>query len=334
MRAMRVFVRPAGRWAALAVLSSTALFFFAAVLAACGGTARPAPSASAGAATTAPATGTPSNAAFPMTVTDSGGHALTLRAPARAIVSHSPGATEILFAIGAGGQVVAADEFSDFPAAAKALRRVKYTDPSPEAELALQTDLVILATNQKAQIETFRGLGLPVFYNREPEGVDGVLDNVRLLGRMTGHTVEAEALATQMRTRIDAVTARLGDVQQGPKVFYELSDSLYTAAPNTFIGGMLSTLKARNIALGAASQFPQLTAEAVIAGAPDVILLADHDYGGTPPQVRARPGWSAIPAVKNDRMYAVDADVVNRPGPRIVEGIEMMAKLLYPERFP
>ena len=270
---------------------------------------------------------------FPFTLTHAGGDSLTLQAPARRIVSHSPGATEILFAIGAGSQVVAADEFSNFPAAAKALKKVKYTDPNPEAELALQPDLVILASNQKAQVEPFRRLGLPVLYTDQPETLVGVLNSVRMLGIITGHTVEADALAVQMQARIDAITSKLGDVQQGPKVFYELSDSLYTAAPNTFIGGMLTALKARNIAQGATSPFPQLTAEAVIAAAPDVILLADYDFGGTPARLRARPGWAAIPAVKNDRMHALDADLVNRPGPRIVEGMEMIAKALYPERF-
>ena len=314
--------------------ASTALICFALVaLAACSSGVAPKPPATRAPAASATAIPAAASHTFPMTVTDSGGQPLTLKAPARAIVSHSPGATEILFAIGAGGQVVAADEFSNFPAAAKALRKVKYTDPSPEAELALQPDLVIFATNQKAHVEAFRRLGLPVFYNQEPDGIEGVLGNVRLLGRLTGHVTEADALAAQMKGRIDAVASRLGDVQQGPKVFYELSDSLFTAAPNTFIGGMLTALNARNIAQGATSPFPQLTAEAVIAAAPDVILLADHEFGGAPAQVKVRPGWGAIPAVKNDRLHAVEPDLVNRPGPRIVEGIELMAKLLYPDRF-
>jgi len=172
-----------------------------------------------------------------------------------------------------------------------------------------------------------------VFFNQEPDSLEGVLRNVRLLGSMTGRTAEAEALAKQMQARIDAVTSKLADVQQGPTVFYELSDSLFTAAPHTFIGGMLTALKARNIAQGAASPFPQLTAEAVIAAGPEVILLADHQYGGAPEQVKARPGWSSIPAVRNNRLHPVDPDVVNRPGPRIVEGLELMARLLYPDRF-
>lgn len=322
-----------GRSAACTALACLALI----ALAACsGGASKPnaTPSASSTPGVTASGAASPTAAPmFPFTLTHAGGDSLTLQAPARRIVSHSPGATEILFAIGAGSQVVAADEFSNFPAAAKALKKVKYTDPNPEAELALQPDLVILASNQKAQVEPFRRLGLPVLYTDQPETLVGVLNSVRMLGIITGHTVEADALAVQMQARIDAITSKLGDVQQGPKVFYELSDSLYTAAPNTFIGGMLTALKARNIAQGATSPFPQLTAEAVIAAAPDVILLADYDFGGTPARLRARPGWAAIPAVKNDRMHALDADLVNRPGPRIVEGMEMIAKALYPERF-
>lgn len=286
----------------------------------------------------APATATPSASAtastFPFTATDSAGQSFTLATPAKAIVSHSPGVTEILFAIGAGGQIVAVDDFSDFPAAAKPLQRVKYSNPSAEAEIALAPDLVFLTGNQRAQVEGFRRLRVPVFYNEEPSSLEGVLANVRLLGRMTGHTPEAEALVAKMQARIDAVTAKLKDVPQGPKAFYELSDSLYTASPNTFVGAMLTVLKVRNVAQGATTAFPQLSSEAVIAAAPDAILLADAKFGGSPAKVKARPGWSAIPAVQNDRLYAVDGDLVNRPGPRIVEGVELMAKLLYPERFP
>ncbi len=324
------------RWAARAALGLFVLF----ALAGCAGApsgARVTPAervTSTPPATPVSVATVPTPPAFPLTLTDSDGHQVTLAGPARRIVSHSPGATEILFAIGAGGQVIAADQFSDFPAEAKALPKVKYSDPSPEAELALEPDLVILATNQRAQVEAFRTLGLPVFFNREPSGIEGVLGNVRLLGRVTGHVAEAAALAITMTARIAAVTSAIGDVQRGPVVFYELSDSLYSAAPSTFIGGMLTALKARNIAQGAASPYPQLTTEAVIAAAPEVILLADHDHGGTPEQVRARPGWSTIPAVRDGRMYPVDPDVVNRPGPRIVEGVEMMARLLYPARFP
>ena len=270
---------------------------------------------------------------FPFTVSGADGQALTLRAPARAIVSHSPGVTEILFAIGAGAQVIAADEFSNYPAEAKSLKRVKYSDPNPETELALQPDLVILATNQKAQIEPFRRLGLPVLYDREPDDIDGVLASITLLGRAAGRGGEAATLVRSLRARIDVVVAKVADVQQGPKVFFELSDTLFTVAPGTFVGSLLSTVKARNIAEGATTAFPELGAEAVIAANPDVILLADSQYGATAEAVRARPGWSAIAAVQSGRLYPVDADITNRPGPRIVDALEALARLLYPDRF-
>lgn len=288
--------------------------------------------ASSTSATAEEAAATPST--FPLTVTDSDGRALTLPAPARAIISHSPGVTETLFAIGAGPQVIAADEFSNYPPETARLKRVAYTDPDAEAELALEPDLVIMSGNQEAQVEAFRNLGLPVLYAPEPDSIDGVLASITLLGSITGHDAEAAALVTRLRTRIDAVSAKLADVQQGPKVFFELSDSLFTVAPQSFVGSVLSTLKARNIAAGAATAFPQLGSEAVIVADPDVILLADSQFGATAEAVGARPGWSAIAAVRNGRVYPVDADVTNRPGPRIVDALEALAALMYPDRFP
>lgn len=197
---------PMPRCAASAVLAVLTI-----VLAAC---ADPRSSATPTAVPTETVTATATSSTFPMTVTDSAGASVTLAGPAKRIVSHSPGATEILFAIGAGAQVLAADEFSNYPAAAQALRKVKYSDPSPEAEVALQPDLVILATNQKAAVEPFRRLGLPVLFNQEPDSLAGVLANVRLLGRLTGHTGEAEELATRMQRRMDAVASKVADVRE------------------------------------------------------------------------------------------------------------------------
>ncbi len=117
-------------------------------------------------------------------------------------------------------------------------------------------------------------------------------------------------------------------------VFYELSEDLYTAAPATFIGGMLELLGARNVAAGAVSPFPQLTSEAVIASDPEVILLADAEFGASAESVASRPGWSGITAVIDGRVHPVDPDLGNRPGPRIALAIEEMARLLYPDRFP
>jgi iron complex transport system substrate-binding protein len=288
------------------------------------------------AAPAATSTGTPATTAFPRTVTDSSGAQLRLAAPARRVVSLSPGLTEVLYTVGAGDRVVATDRFSNYPAAAAKTPKLDYSSPSAEATLAFTPDLVIMTGRQKPEVPQFRTLGLPVLYLEEAASVQGVLDHITLLGSLTGQDREAQALVASMRQRIDAVTTKVNAVAQGPRVFLELSPDLYSAGPDSFIGGMLTLLKAQNAAKGAPSAFPQLTAEAVIAFNPEVVLLTDGsaDSGGqSADTVAARPGWARVAAVQSHRIHAVNADVVNRPGPRIAEGIETMARLLYPEQF-
>jgi cobalamin transport system substrate-binding protein len=309
------------------------------LLAACGDNADATSTSSpeATSAATSEATETPEAAptesASPLVVTDSDGFEVELSGPPQRIISYSPGATEILFAIGAGGQVIAADEFSDYPAETADLEKVSYSEPDPERALALDPDLVIMAGRQQESVEQFRSLDLTVLFNSEPESVQGVLENITLFGEITGHEAEAAAIVADMQSRIDALTTAIADVEEGPTVFYELSDGLFTVAPETFVGDTLSLLKARNIAEGAETAFPQLTAEAVIAANPEVVLLADAEFGGDAATVAARPGWDVIDAVVNQRLYPVDPDLGNRPGPRIVDALEDIAALLYPDRF-
>ena len=228
---------------------------------------------------------------------------------------------------------MAADEFSDYPPAVIHLERVSYTDPDPERTLALMPDLVIFAEQQQQQIEQFRRLGMPVLFAREPKTIDGVFDSILMLGRVTGHAPMAQTLVSDMQRRIDIVVTRVADMESSPTVFYELTDDLYTAGPETFIGGMLQLLHAENIAAGTTSPFPQLTAEAVLAADPQIILLADGEWVSIE-SVAQRPGWAGIAAVTNGRVHPINPDLGNRPGPRIVDAIEEMARVIYPERFP
>ncbi len=183
------------------------------------------------------------------------------------------------------------------------------------------------------QAKQFRDLHIPTLLLDIPDSLDGVYAQMTAIGAATGHDDGAQALVTQSKARIDAVVQRLADVQQGPKVFFELDNTLYTAAPNSFVGSMLALLKARNVAAGATSAFPQLTAEAVIAADPDVVLLADAAFGESEQTVAARPGWSSVSAVKQHRVIGVNSDLTNRPGARIADAIELLAHDLYPDRF-
>ena len=174
---------------------------------------------------------------------------------------------------------------------------------------------------------------MTVLFLDSAQNIEGVFETVALLGLVTGNEQQAADLVASMRGRIEAVTAALEEVEEGPLVFFELTADLYTVGTDTFVGELLTLAKARNIAEGAASSFPQLSAEAIIDAAPDVVLLADAAWGESYETVCARPGWDAIPACVNERVHGVDGDLTSRPGPRIVDGLEQIARLLYPDRF-
>jgi iron complex transport system substrate-binding protein len=292
------------------------------------------PSTSAVAAT-APAVAASAAVTFPQSITGSDGTSLTLsRAPER-IISLSPGATEVLFAIGAGKAVVADDRFSDYPDAAKALPKVEYSRPSAESLVAFKPDLVITAGRQRDTVAALRAADLPVVLFDEPTSVQGVLAQIRTFGRFTGHAAEAEPLAAAMEGRIRAVTGKLSGVTQGPRIYHEISSQFFSATPASFVGDLYTLLKAQNIAEGS-SPYPQLSAEVIVQRDPEVVVLADGREGMTVDQARARAGWSAISAVRNNRIILLtdtQADITSRPGPRLVDGLEQLAKMLYPDIF-
>ena len=296
-------------------------------------TATPAPVAATAAPTPtpAPATATPTPTPepaptepppFPVTIEDSDGVAVTLDAAPQRIISYSPGATEIVFAVGAGDRVIAVDEFSYYPPETADLEKLAFSNPSPEPALALAPDLVIMATQQREQVAQFRSLGMTVLFIDSGNSLDEVFGTIEQFGRITGNREQAADLVASMRTRIDAVTAVIAGVEEGPRTFFELTADLYTVGPETFVGNVLTLAKARNIATGATSPFPQLTAEAAIAADPEVVLLADGAWGESLETVCARPGWDATSACINERVHPVDGDLTSRPGPRVVDGLE------------
>jgi len=279
-------------------------------------------------------------ATFPMTVERSDGKSETFDAPVERIVSLSPGATEILFAIGAEDRIVAVDNQADYPAEAAAFpTKVDAYEPSIEAIAALEPDLVIVADNVGGIVESLDQLSIPLFYRDLDESVqtiDDVIEHVEILGALTDRGPAAETLASSLRARVDAVAEQMQDVaaDEAPSVYHELDSTLYSVAEGSFIGSVYATLKAENIAGdGGGTLYPQLTQEAIIDANPDVIVLADEEFGVTIDSVKARPGWDAIAAVQNDRIYAIDPDIISRPGPRIVDALEQLAAQLYPEKF-
>lgn len=313
----------------LAVLLAAA----AALFAACNGEEEAGPTTPAALVETPTATPTPSP--FPLTVESSDGEALTLEAPPQRIVSLAAHATEILCAIGAGDQLVAVDRFANCPLGSDEKPQVDAYQPNLEAIAGFEPDLVYVFSNIDNIVQALRDVGIPVLYLELPSSLEGVLDHILLFGRVTGREAEAQELVQSMRERMDAIQAGLAEVEQGPRIFHELDPTyFYTVSPESFVGDFYNFLKAENIAAGAAEAYPQLSAEVIIQRDPEVIILADEAAGATPQSVKERPGWDQISAVKNDRICTVDADLVSRPGPRIVEGLEALAQCLYPELFP
>ncbi len=310
------------------VLALAAMFAVAAV--ACnggGGGSTPTPSA------VQEASPTPSPSAFPVTVTDSNGKEVTFQSPPEGIVALAPSFVEVLFAIDAGDAVVAVDQNTDFPPEAASLTKVSGFDPSVEGIAALEPDLVIIFFDPGGLEQALERLGIPVLFLANPASIEGVFDQIELLGRATGHPDEAAGLIAGMRDGIDDLTEKLADVQEGPSFFHELDPALFTTCPGEFTHDMYETLKARNIATEAGVPC-QLSQEFVIDADPEVVILADEFAGESPDTVKARPGWGSVSAVQNGRIHIVDPNLVSRPGPRLVEALEILATLLYPERFP
>ncbi len=278
---------------------------------------------------------TPTEAsAFPLEVTDSVGNTVTLEAPPQRVVSLSAGHTEILYALGAGSQVWAVDNTSDCPVATADLPKVGAFTPSVEAIAELEPDLVIIFFDPGDLQSSLQGLDIPVLNFASPSSVEGVYDQVDLLGEATGHATDAARLIADMQAEVEEIRSEIGGVADAPTVFHEIDNTYFTAGPGSFIGDLYDILGAENIAEATGQPFPQMSAEAIIEADPEVIILADEDAGESPDTVRDRPGWDNISAVQNGRVHVVDPDIVSRPGPRLVEALRTLAAYLYPELFP
>ena len=248
----------------------------------------------------------------------------------KAIVSLSPSATEILFALGAGDQVIAVDDYSNFPA--EALEKphdLSGYEPNVEAIAALQPDLVVVSSDAvQSQLEA---LGIAVLVDAAPATFDDLYAQIEVIGAATGHIGDAAELVGQMQADIEAAVA-LVPAPAGPLTYYhELDPTFYSVTSNTFIGQVYGLFGLSNIADGveAGNDYPQLSAEYIVSSAPDLIFLADTKCcGESPDTVAARAGWSTIPAVANNGVIAMDDDIASRWGPRVVDYIEAVAAAL------
>jgi iron complex transport system substrate-binding protein len=263
---------------------------------------------------------------FPVTLKAANGFVTLDKRPVR-IVSLSPTATETLFAIGAGTQVVAVDNQSNYPANAPMTKLSGYR-PSAEAVAAYQPDLVVTSSSANNVIPALDKLHIPVLLEPAAKSIGDAYVQMRQLGFATGHDAEARKLVAQMKAKIDAAVAGTPKVKT-LSVFHELSPDFYSATSRTFIGRVYALFGVGNIADAAdktGSGYPQLSAEYVIASNPSLIVLADTKCcGQTAATVKSRPGWSSIRAVQQGGVVAASDDVTSRWGPRIVDFVRVVA---------
>ncbi len=293
----------------------------------------PAPAVPSAQPSATPAPSGTKASAFPMTVTDDAGRKLTLAKEPQRIVSISSSNTEILFALGLGDRVVGVDEYSNFPPPAKDKPKVgSFLKPDMEKILALEPDLILGSDmHVKTVLPELEKRSLTVIVTN-PKAVKAVLESIKLVGLATGRQKEAETLAGGMQNRISAVEAQVKSASP-VRTFFELSPELHTAGPGSFVDDMIRLAGGTNVAAGAGKEWPQLNQESLFLADPEVILLADHGSAGgqSPETVAGRPGWKQVAAVKNGRVFTIDPDLTNRPGPRVVEGLEMIAGKLHPK---
>jgi iron complex transport system substrate-binding protein len=270
-----------------------------------------------------------STAVFSFVIVDSS-HAAT----PRRIISLSPSATEDLFAIGAGPQVIAVDSLSNFPSSAP-VSKLDAFSPNVEAIAAFKPDLVVLnadATKADSVKTALQKLKIKVYFESAPTDLNGAFEEINALGKLTGRAASAAILVRKMKSTISKAIISAKKQKNSLTFFHELDDTLYSVTSETFIGKVYKDLGLTNVADVAAKAdsygYPQLSAEYLVQSNPALIFLADAQYGVTASNVAARPGWSTMKAVVNKKVIPLPDDLPSRWGPRLADFYLFIAKVL------
>lgn len=283
--------------------------------------------AACGEAVTEPGTSPVAESDFPVTVETDQGPVEIAERPER-IVSLSPTATEMLFAIDAGDQVVAVDDQSDYPPEVPTTDLSGY-EPNIEAIAAYEPDLVVMDAAAPALQRSFKRLEIPLLQQPAVQDLEGTYRQIEQLGLATGQREEAEEVTVQIAADIEEIVASIPAGSRDRTYYHELDNTYFSVTSETFIGQVYSLVGLANIAdeaKGAGSGYPQLSAEYIIDADPDLIFLADTECCDQSAEtVAARPGWDEISAVRNGTVIELSDDVASRWGPRVVEFLRAVA---------
>ena len=248
----------------------------------------------------------------------------------------APSNTEIMFALGAGGQVAGVTTYCDYPPAAAEKPEVgEFSRSNLESIVALEPDLVLAARfNPLEVLEGIRHLGIPVFAVA-PSRLDDVLASMNVVGKLTGRVAQADSLVRALRVRIDRVrraTSALPDAARPVVLWGRLEAPMYTVGPGGYLNDLIEFAGGRNLGADARSDWPQIGLETIVSRNPDVIIVSggDADIAKDLERLRATAGWQEVRAVIDGRIYNIDPDLLQRPGPRIVLGLEALCGVLHP----
>jgi iron complex transport system substrate-binding protein len=277
----------------------------------------------------------PAAIAYPLTLTDDEGTAVTIPARPAHVISLSPANTEIAFALGAGDRMVGGTDADDYPPEAAALPDVAtYTGVLKEKVVNLEPDLVLAAGNgfnHPADIKALRDLGYPVVVVYA-KSVDQVLSDIRLIGLALGVPDVAATMTADMETKLQTVSTAASALGSRPRTFYEIGSQpdIYGPAPDSFIADLIDMAAGDAITTGDPNVF-SIPLERLVTADPEVIVVGDALYGVCPKDVEKRPGWKSMTAVKTGNVRPVNDTIVTRPGPRLADGFAALARAIHPD---
>lgn len=252
------------------------------------------------------------------------------------IISMAPNVTEMLFAIGLNEEIVGVTDYCDYPEMAKEKAKIGgYYNPNIEVILSLKPDIIIATPDgySKERIAKLEQAGIPIFLVN-PRNLDDIFNSMIMLGNITGKKQVAEETVSKLQSRAKIITDKVKNIKKRPKVFYELDHSpLITVGPNNFVDDLITKAGGINIANDAPSSWPQYSVESVIVKNPDIIITAPYSMGSgnsSQPLINEWKKYRTISAVLNNKVYAINPDIILRPGPRAVDGLESLYNIFHP----
>lgn len=278
---------------------------------------------------------------FPVTLKDGTGEEVVIEKKPKKIVSLMPSNTEIAFALGLGEEIVGVSDHDNYPEEAEEKEKIGGQEFNVEKIISLAPDLVLAhysnAEGSKEGLQQLRDAGITVLVVHDAQTFDTVFETIDLIGKATGESDAAEKIIADMKETLEMVKDKVVDLEEDERksVLVEVSPApeIYTTGKNTFMDEMIQLVNAKNVAK-AEEGWVQLSEETIIEMNPDVIVTTYGYYvDNTVEQVLSRKGWEDVTALKNEQVIDVNADLVNRSGPRLAKGVEELAKAIYPELF-